>query len=139
MHVALLAALLAVLAGCAAPGGPAAAAPSPRPFARPAKKELPSERDARVRAGSQEASRLIREAVPLVEEVRLAVETPGARDHDEREALRAKAAAATAKLSEAREIYRAIEIDSPDQAAIPWRLRSIVDIVAVLQGSLRKL
>ena len=135
----LLLLALAACSGCAPRNSAPAAGSAGGRYARPAKPETAEKRDARVKAGSEEAARLIREAVPLVDEVHKAIEDPAPRDRVRREELRVKAAEAEAKLLDAGAIYRAVEIDSKEQEEIAQRLRSINDIVAVLRGSLRRL
>lgn len=132
---------LVLLASCSSGPRPAAVAnvPSAQQFARPAKKETAEQRDARVKAGSEEAARLIRECVPLVEEVRGAAEDPSGLDRARRQELRAKAGEAEVRLETARGIYRAIELDSPEQDLIAQRMRSIADALATLRGAARKL
>lgn len=133
---------LLALSACAGSGSRGSGGGTPSAasrYVRPAHAEAPARRDARVQAGSEEAARLIREAVPLVDEVGRAIEDPAPRDRARREELRVKAAEAEAKLNDAAAIYRAIELDSKEQGEIPQRLRSIADIVAVLRGSVRRL
>jgi hypothetical protein len=143
MNRLALAALLA-LSACSAGGSsapraaPAAGSPAAR-FARPAKAETPLQRQTRVKQGSEEAARLIRESVPLVEEVNQAAADPSAVDRARRQELRVKAGEAEAMLRDAGAIYRAIELDSAEQEEIANRLRTLADIIAGLRGNARKI
>ena len=136
----LLIASLAACASSAPPPSSTAAGPSPaQRFRRPAKPETAEQRDARVKAGAEEAARLIRECVPLVEEVRGAAENASAYDRDQRQELRRKAGEAEVRLEHARAVYRAIELDSPEQEQIAGRMKSISEALATLRGAARKL